>query len=113
MALFEVSYHLHQLIRRTHFAFTGLAVAVSEKAIAGDRHLISQAPAKQLGDGDYMILTDKIEASKFYGGMELGAIVVETANGITDLKSERLKFERIMSDQVLPKPLKRGLGALP
>src|SRR5215203_7121422 len=68
---------LHQLVGAPDLRLPRLGIRVPEEEVAREGHPVPELAADQRVNRDSELLPHKIQAPKLYGGMKLGAVVVE------------------------------------
>src|ERR687895_551789 len=104
---------LHQLVGGSDLRLPRLGIRVPEEEVAREGHPVPELAAEQRVNRDSELLPHKIQAPELYGGMKLGAVVVEAGRGIHDLEPERLELEGVMADEVGLETFEGLLRALP
>src|SRR5918993_478667 len=104
---------LHQLVGAPDLRLPRLGIRVPEEEVAREGHPVPELAADQRVNRDSELLPHKIQAPKLYGGMKLGAVVVEAGCRVHDLEPERLELEGVMADEVGLETFEGLLRALP
>src|SRR5918999_4226317 len=104
---------LDQLVGSSDLGLPRLGIGVPEEEVASEGHPVPELTAEQRVNRDSELLPHKIQAPKLYGGMKLGAVVVEACRGVHDLEPERLEFEGVVANEVGLETLDSTLRALP
>src|SRR5918995_6287072 len=104
---------LHQLVGAPDLRLPRLGIRVPEEEVAREGHPVPELAAEQRVNRDSELLPHKIQAPKLYGGMKLGAVVVEAGCRVHDLEPERLELEGVMADEVGLETFEGLLRALP
>src|SRR5215208_1802179 len=98
--LLECPCMLHQLVDGSDLRLPRLGIRVPEKEVAREGHPIPELATEQRVNRDSELLPHKIQTPKLYGGMKLGAVVVEACCRVHDLEPQRLEFEWVVANEV-------------
>src|SRR5919112_2152477 len=104
---------LHQLVGGPDLGLPRLGIRVPEKEVAGEGHPVPELAAEQRVNREFELLPHQVQTPKLYGGMKLGAVVVEARRRVHDLEPERLELEGIVANEVGFEAFESTLRALP
>ncbi len=111
-AILQLSSVGHELVDRPDFALAGLLVGVAKEQVARERDFIPHLSAEQVVNRHLENLAGDVEAGELQGGVDLGAVVVESGRGVQDLEPEGRGVEDVVAEKLGFEGFDRELGAL-
>ncbi len=102
----------HQLIHRAHLAGPVPGVGVAEEQVGGERHVIAQPAAEDLGHRHAPLLPQQVQAGELDCGEHLGPQVVQRGGRVGDEEAQLFEARGVAPQEIRLQPVHSGAGAL-